>query len=207
MPETMRPRDWLDDILDARDTDQPESGQDAEQVEPPSARDRRRIQPWWTGRHVDLAKPDEDHAEPTGEEGPEEEPAEDADDDPDSETSDDEPKQPARWDPVAVADRIVHAYQQRPAGERLKHAAHVVVDSRARWGQLLYTASGVWAAWRIGFTPWLLHETASAPIGIPVFVLGLGWLVNRRLDGTPLLIAWCGRAVYTATVINLVLHP
>ncbi|MGQ5640890.1 MULTISPECIES: hypothetical protein [unclassified Streptomyces] len=45
---------------------------------------------------------------------------------------------PPRWDPVAIADRIVHAYQRRPAGERLKHAAQFVVASRARWGQLVY---------------------------------------------------------------------
>ncbi|NUR04234.1 MAG: hypothetical protein HOY79_49360 [Streptomyces sp.] len=131
-----------------------------------------------------------------------------ADEGPEPESDEEEPDQdPPRWDPVAIADRIVHAYQRRAAGERLKHAAQVIVASRARWGQLLYTASGVWGAWRIGFTPWLLHETATAPTGIPVGALFLGWLVNRRLDGTPLLIAWCGRAVYTATVINLVLHP
>lgn len=127
---------------------------------------------------------------------------------PGEEDGEDEPGQvPSRWDPVAVADRIVHAYQQRPAGERLKHAAQVVVASRARFGQLVYTASGVWAARQVGFTPWLLHFDHDAPVGIPVGILGLGWLVNRRLDGTPLLVAWCGRAIYTATVINLFLHP
>jgi hypothetical protein len=127
---------------------------------------------------------------------------------PELEDGEEEPLQvPPRWDPVAIADRIVHAYQQRPASVRLKHAAQVVVASRARWGQLIYTASGGWMAWRVGFTPWLLHFTHDAPVGIPIALFGVGWAVNRGLDPYPLLISWCGRAIYTATVINLVLHP
>ncbi|MFJ8345065.1 hypothetical protein ACIQ9J_01550 [Streptomyces sp. NPDC094153] len=174
-----RPRDWLDDILDSDPT--PVS------VEP--AKERRAP-----------AGPEEESKKaepvPDTEEEPEEgEPAAPTE------------RQPPAWDPVAVADRIVRAYRDRPASERLRDAADVVVKSKARLGQLVFTASGVWAAWRIGMTPWLLQHTADAPIGIPVLVLGAGWLVNRRCDAGPLLIAWTGRAVYTATVINLVLHP
>lgn len=161
----VRPRDWLDDILD----------------EQPAVKPKAKKQ-----------RPEQ------GETGEETEPDEDEETD---------GKGPPGWDPTVIADRIVHAYQQRTVGERLKHAADVVVHSRARFGQLFYTASGVWAAWRIGLTPWLLHFTADAPIGIPVLFLGVGWLVNRRFDPGPLLIAWVGRAAYTATVINLVLHP
>lgn len=128
-------------------------------------------------------------------------------DETDEGTEDDPDGPPPRWDPVAIADRITHAYQQRSAGERLRHAVDVVAQSKAQFGQLAYTATGVWAAWRIGFTPWLLHFTADAPIGIPILALGLGWLVHRRLDPGPTLIAWTGRAIYTATAINLVLHP
>lgn len=168
-----RPRDWLDDIIDAPASPAPE----------PKTKPR-----------MSRKAPEQ------------EEPASETDDEGDSDDDQDERK-PATWDPVAIADRIVHAYQQRPATERLKHAAQVVVHSRAQIGQLIYTASGVWAAWRIGFTPWLLHFTADAPEGVPVFFVGLGWLVNRRFDAAPMVVAWIGRAAYTATVINLVLHP
>lgn len=125
----------------------------------------------------------------------------------DEEPEDEELGRPPAWDPTAIADRIVHAYRRRPVTERLKDAAQVVVRSRAQWGQLFFTASGVWVAWRVGFTPWLVHFTADAPTGIRVFFLGAGWLINRRLDAMPLPIAWIGRAIYTATVVNLVLHP
>lgn len=154
---------------------------------------------------------DEPAVRPAGETKPKPRKAKDPDEETEPDTDDSEEEQedakPPAWDPVAVADRIAAAYRERPAGERLKHAAEVVVHSRARFGQLIYTATGVLAAWRIGLTPWLLHHTADAPIGVPVGILGIGWLVNRRLDPGPLLIAWTGRAIYTATVINLVLHP
>ena len=177
---TTRPRDWLDDILD-----EPA----AEVAAVPEEQVKR---PWWK-------------AKPAPE--PEDEPEDDEEGEGGEEGEDEEETAPPGWDPVAIADRIVHAYHKRPAGVRLKHAAQVITHSRARWGQLVYTATGVWAAWRIGFTPWLYHFTANAPLGIPIVALGVGWAVNRRLDGTPLVFAWVGRAIYTATVINLVLHP
>ncbi|MFJ5151389.1 hypothetical protein ACIQCF_07335 [Streptomyces sp. NPDC088353] len=176
---TVRPRDWLDDILDS---------------DPGPAREKpakKRRAPAGPKGESEETKPD-----PGTEEKPEEgKPDAPADD------------QPPAWDPVAVADRIVRAYRERPASIRLRDAADVAWKSKARLGQLVFTASGVWAAWRIGLTPWLLHATSDAPIGIPVLVLGLGWLVNRRCDPGPWLIAWAGRAVYTATAITLVLHP
>lgn len=166
---TVRPRDWLDDILDTAPQGNPQAKKPSEVAKK-------------------TPKPADEPAEDTSDE-----------DDTDGELP--------RWDPIAIADKIAEAYQRRPAGERLRDAAHVVIRSKARLGQLFYTASGVWMAWRIGLTPWLLHETADAPTGIPVAVLFTGWGLNRRLDHAPLLVAWCGRAVYTATVINLVLHP
>ncbi|MFB6955478.1 hypothetical protein ACFCYB_00220 [Streptomyces sp. NPDC056309] len=176
---TQRPRDWLDDILDSN---------------PGPAREKpanERRAPGGAKGESEETKPD-----PETEQEPEEEK-------PDAPAE----GQPPAWDPVAVADRIVRAYRDRPASTRLRDAADVAWKSKARLGQLVFTASGVWAAWRIGMTPWLLLHTADAPIGIPVAALGAGWLVNRRCDAGPLLIAWTGRAVYTATVINLVLHP
>ncbi|MFD4968936.1 hypothetical protein [Streptomyces sp. NPDC058424] len=181
---TQRPRDWLDGILD--------DNTQAPALAPSKPDERKR-----RSRPSGPKKTDE---KPEPEEGEEQEPEEEK---PDAAAE----GQPPAWDPVAIADRIVRAYRDRPASTRLRDAADVAWKSKARLGQLVFTASGVWAAWRIGMTPWLLQHTADAPIGIPVAVLGAGWLVNRRCDAGPLLIAWTGRAVYTATVINLVLHP
>ncbi|MEV5079394.1 hypothetical protein AB0K74_11370 [Streptomyces sp. NPDC056159] len=175
----VRPRDWLDDILDSNPG--PVSKEPA----------KKRRAPAGPKGESEETKPDPE-TEEKPEEGKPDAPAD---------------GQPPAWDPVAIADRIVRAYRERPASTRLRDAADVAWKSKARLGQLVFTASGVWAAWRIGMTPWLLQHTADAPIGIPVAVLGAGWLVNRRCDAGPLLIAWIGRAVYTATVINLVLYP
>ena len=172
---TARPRDWLDDILDANTA--------------PSKAKPRRAPKKQTAPEQEKPAPESDEDEETKEED-----------------APGEPAQPA-WDPVAIADRIARAYRDRPVGERLRDAAEVVVNSRARFGQLFFTASGVWVAWRLGFTPWLVHFTADAPVGIPIAAFGLGWSVNRRLDATALFFAWVGRAIYTATLINLVLHP
>ncbi|MFB7461271.1 hypothetical protein [Streptomyces sp. NPDC056188] len=174
-----RPRDWLDDILDNGTAREPEAKKPARERGAPAEPEGEETKP----------APETEEGAEEGEPGA---PAE---------------GQPPAWDPLAVTDRIVRAYRDRPASVRLRDAADVVVRSKARLGQLVFTASGVWAAWRIGLTPWLLDITADAPIGIPVLVLGAGWLVNRRCDPGPLLLAWTGRAVYTATVITLVLHP
>lgn len=171
---TARPRDWLDDILDANSA--------TTKANPRRAPKKK-------------TAPDQ--------EKPATEPAEDEESGEDHDQED----TPLAWDPVAIADRIARAYRDRPVGERLRDAAEVVVNSRARFGQLFFTASGVWVAWRLGFTPWLVHFTADAPLGIPIAAFGLGWSVNRRLDATALFFAWVGRAIYTATLINLVLHP
>ncbi|GED89329.1 hypothetical protein [Streptomyces sp. 6-11-2] len=176
---TVRPRDWLDDILD--------SGT-APASKKPAKKQRALAGPKGESEE---RKPDSE-TEEKPEEGEPDTPAD---------------GQPPAWDPVAVADRIVRGYRERPATVRLRDAADVAWKSKARLGQLVFTGSGVWAAWRVGLTPWLLQHTADAPIGIPVLILGVGWLVNRRCDAGPLLISWISRAVYTATVINLVLHP
>lgn len=169
-----RPRDWLDDILDAKAV--------------PAPTKPRRVSKKQTA--PDLDEPASEPEDETGEDdAPEEADA------------------PPAWDPVAIADRMARAYRDRPIGERLKDAADVVVNSRARFGQLFFTASGVWFTWRIGFTPWLVHFTEDAPVGIPIVAFGLGWALNRRLDATAMAFAWIGRAIYTATLINLVLHP
>lgn len=165
-----RPRDWLDDILDANAT-------------PPAAKPRP------VPEKADTNGAAGDAGEQQGDDSG---PGEDA---------------PPPWDPVAIADRMARAYQDRSVGERLRNAAQVVVHSRARFGQLFFTASGVWVAWRIGFTPWLVHFTADAPLSIPLVGFGIGWAINRRLDATALPFAWMGRAIYTATLIALVLHP
>lgn len=172
---TTRPRDWLDDILDANTA--------------PTKANPRRTPKKQTAPEQEKPAPEPDEDEETEE-----------DDDPEKAT-------PPAWDPVAIADRIARAYRDRPVGERLRDAAEVVVNSRARVGQLFFTASGVWVAWRFGFTPWLMRFTADAPVGIPVLAFGLGWGLNRRLDATALFFVWIGRAIYTATLINLVLHP
>jgi hypothetical protein len=170
---TARQRDWLDDILDTPAPDQPSSNEPAAPPAEPSARDRRRIQPWWTGRHVDLTKPDADEDqddEPsTPETDPDEEPesAEDTDeeaaDDPDADTPS------KRWRPqLHIPGRPrIRAHDRRPGSGSVVAApaprmslleAYACIPVRIRWLGVHATAAVV--GYRIGWVQWSTRSSA-----------------------------------------------
>ncbi|MDG9703775.1 hypothetical protein [Streptomyces sp. DH37] len=114
------------------------------------------------------------------------------------------------WDPTAIAGHLVHLYRQRPAQERVQEGVHVVqriAQQQRRIGPAVYTATGVYAAWKLGFTPWLIGFMDGAPVGVSLLAVWLGWGVYRTADQAVLPVAWCGRALYTATVLAVALQP
>ncbi|HLL33258.1 MAG TPA: hypothetical protein VK545_05040, partial [Streptomyces sp.] len=111
------------------------------------------------------------------------------------------------WDPVAVAGRLVRAHQTRPVHGRIQALAQKAVTRQRRIGPGIYTATGAWAGWKIGLTPWLIDVTAGAPLGISLLLVWFGWSLHRASDQAVLLVAWCGRAAYTSTVLAVALQP
>ncbi len=194
-----RPRDWLDDILEA-DTAQDEPAEAAEADEEP-----RPTKTAKTSRKRSSEPRDETETTPetdseTDEEAPEEK-------------GGGEGKALPAWDPLALTGRIVGAYQARPLTTRLQAGAQAVQagadkawNSRARYGRLVYTASATWAAWRLGFTPWLIDVTDDAPAVVLAVITGAGYGLDRGLGKAPVFISWPARSAYTATILMLIPH-
>ncbi|WP_026328674.1 MULTISPECIES: hypothetical protein [Streptomyces] len=181
-------------------------------AEPSHVRGGGRLPDWRRGELVDLEKPDAPEPGPPArpkrqEPEPESPPKPDKTEPDDEEDQADEPAStPPPWDPVAVADRIVQAQKERTLADRARHLA-TAAKAGPRLGRLVYAASGVWAAWHVGLTPWLLSVTATAPLGVPAGLVLVGWALHRRSARAVLPVAWCGHALFTATVITLALHP
>lgn len=111
-----------------------------------------------------------------------------------------------RWDPVAIAERMVRAHQDRPVQERVASLADAARWAKPRAADAVYTLSGVWVAWRGGLTPWLIAVTEGAPIGVSLGLVLLGWIVRHRSCAAVLPVAWFGQLLFTTTVIAAVFN-
>ncbi|MGW4042977.1 hypothetical protein [Streptomyces sp. NPDC004721] len=160
---------------DTHDTRPDDRSPDA-QPQPGDRRpDRRRIQPWWTGRHVDLTKDtDEDDTEPPTDDDSEE-PALDGEDDAETDTDDDTDEgastrrrisrtrlrtRPAVHSrrPAAAATGAARALVDEPAPRLALVDAYAAVPYRIRWLALHAAAAG--AGWRLGIVDWATDTTA-----------------------------------------------
>ena len=111
-----------------------------------------------------------------------------------------------RWDPVAIAERMVRAHQDRPVQERVASLADAARWAKPRAADAVYTLSGVWVAWRGGLTPWLITVTEGAPVGVSLGLVLLGWIVRHRSCAAVLPVAWFGQLLFTTTVIAAVFN-
>ena len=143
-------------------------------------------------------------------------PAPPADDDGGAPTEDADPapdggEQPperalGRWDPVAIAERMVRAHQDQPVQARVASLADAARWAKPRAAQAAFTLSGVWVAWHGGLTPGLISVISGAPLGVSLGLVLLGWAIRRRSASSVLPVAWCGQCAFTTTVIAAVLN-
>ncbi|MFF2650585.1 hypothetical protein [Streptomyces sp. NPDC058045] len=196
-----------------------ESADPAETAPDPRSRTRIMRADWWRTGSKDNPLPGK---ETPVEEEPQDQPVQapqapaqpvkktDADDDQAAEAEEGEQDKRPAWDPTRIAERtaarINEARKETPFTQRITSAVVSVATADGSLNRVFYAASGMWAAWKIGFTPWLQDATSDAPVMVSLVVCLIGWAIHRSTKDAALPLAWAGHATATATVIAFIPH-
>jgi len=203
---TVRPRDWLDDLIDTdtdTDTDTAPAAGKAPEPEPKPRKSSPRIPDWWRNKPDRLPNPDdviEEDSEPDAEEAPE--PEQPDQEEPSAETTTTKPKagRPKRRNrPMPGQPRA--AWDSRPPSPRQSLAdAWGHVPPRLKW--LAYHAAAAAAGWPLGWVDWSTDTAAWYAAGhwltpSACVLYGLGVVVLALYRGSR---RWVWLAAWAAAV-------